>query len=160
MTEAAPPSQARSWRPLQLMLAAVLVAVTLQVVLGEEVSFIANYPVTPVANGSIGSLLSAMWSAAGPSLIIHAFLGVLVVLIGIWTTVVALRYHKRSVTATAVLALVSLVIAILGGFIWASSDFANELGTTLMQNAALVAYVFLLLALYFTGWPSTLRSKT
>jgi len=48
---------------------------------------------------------------------------------------------------------------VLGGFVWASSDFANVGGMDLMENAALGAYVFLFLALYFTGWPSTLRSK-
>jgi uncharacterized protein YybS (DUF2232 family) len=141
------------------MLAATLILLTLQVVLGEAVAIIANYPAAPVAIGSVGSLLSAMWSAAGSALIIHAFLGVLVVLAAIWTTIVAVHYHRRSVSTTTALALVSLLLAIIGGFIWVSSGFANGGGMDLMQNAALAAYVFLFLALYFTKRPSSLRNR-
>ena len=104
----------------------------------------------PVSIGSIGSLLSAMWSAAGATIMIHALWGLLVLLMAIGTTPIALRYHKRSVTATSVLALVSMVLAVLGGLVWAASDFSNGGGIALIVNGALGAYAFFFLALYYT----------
>jgi hypothetical protein len=131
------------------MLTVTLIAITLQVVFGFIVGGIANYPSTATSISSIGDLLSAMWSAAGPSIMLHAFWGVLVVLMGVGTTRIALRYHKRNVTATSALGLVSLVVALLGGFIFASSDFVSGGGILLMVGGVLGAYAFLFLALRF-----------
>src|SRR5271157_1216836 len=108
MTAQPTPSQGRSWRPLRVMLVVTLVAMTLQVVFGFIVGGVANYPTSTTNIGSIGDLLSAMWSAAGPSIFLHASWGVLVVLMGLGTTVIARRYSKRNVTTTTLLGLLSL----------------------------------------------------
>jgi len=141
---------ARSWRPLRLMVVATLVVEVLQFVFGEFVSAFATYPTTTTQISSMNDLFSAMESAAGPILFVHAFNGVLLFLMAIGTMVVALRYHRKAITTSAALAVVSMLIAVVGGYVWASSDFSNGGGILLMVNGALGAYSFLFLMLYYT----------
>jgi len=132
------------------MLAVILFAITLQTLLGGAVSGIATYPATTVSITSIGGLVSALSSAGGPALLFHASLGVLIFLMGVGAALAALRYHKRSVIATTTLGLAMITLAMTGGFLWASSDFTNTVGVTLMGSMATFAYAFLFLALYYT----------
>ena len=69
---------------------------------------------------------------------------------GIGVAFSSLRYHKRSVTIMAALDLVTISLALAGGFLWASSDFSNTGAVTLMGSMATIAYAFLFLTLYFT----------
>jgi len=140
----------RSWRPLRVMITVSLVVMIVQLFFGEIVSAVAVYPATSVQLNSFGDIISAMSSAAGAILLVHAFFGLIVFLSVLGTTVVALRYHKRSVTTAAVLSLVSTVLAVLGGYVWASSDFSNGGGILLMVNGALAAFGLLFLTLYYT----------
>lgn len=133
-----------------MMVTVSLVVIIVQLFFGEIVSAVATYPATPVQLNSIGDVITAMNSAAGAVLLIHAFFGLIVFLTVLGTTVTAVRYHKRSVTRAAVLSLVSIVLAVLGGYIWASSDFSNGGGILLMVNGALAAFGFLFLTLYYT----------
>jgi hypothetical protein len=132
------------------MFAATLVALTLQVFFGLYVGGVANYPATPVSIGSTGALLSAMSSAAGTAIFLHAFWGVLVVLMGIGTVVIARRYESGRVTVSSLAGVLSLLIALLGGLLFAASDFANGVGILLMVTGAIAAYVFLILAFFFS----------
>ncbi len=135
---------------MRLMITVSLVVIIVQVFFGEIVSAAAVYPSTPVQLNSVGDIISAMNSAAGPVLLVHAFFGILVFLSVLGTTVAAVRYHKRSVTRAAALSLVSIVVALLGGYLWASSDFSNGAGILLMVNGALAAFGLLFLTLYYT----------
>src|SRR5208337_135690 len=150
MTESPPSSQTRSWRRLRVMLAVTLIALTLQVLIGLYVGGEANYPVTPANIGSIGGILSAMSSAAGPAILLHAFWGVLVLLMGIGTAVIARRFQNASVTISSFAGLFSLLIALLGGLVFAVSDFASGAGILFMVIGAIASYAFLLLTFYFT----------
>jgi len=132
------------------MLAVTLIAITFQIFFGGAVAGTATYPTTSVSITSVSGLISALSSAGGPILLIHASLGVLILLMGIGTTFVALRYHKRSVTATTLLGLLSIILAVVGGYLWSSSDFTNTGAIPLMGNAATGAYAFLFLSLYYT----------
>ena len=128
------------------MLAVTLVFLTLQVVFGFIVGGVAVYPSQAVNFGSIGDLLSAMWSAAGPSIMLHAFWGVLVVLTGAGTAAISLRYHRRRLTTVTILGLLSPLIALLGGLLFALSDFVSGGGILLMVGGVIGAYAFLLAA--------------
>jgi hypothetical protein len=132
------------------MLVVSLVIVIVQVFFGEVVSGSATYPAASVQLNSIGDLITAMNSAAGPALLVHAFFGILVLLSVLGTAVIAVRYHKRSVTVSALLSLVSVVLAVLGGYVWASSDFSNPGGVILMVNGALGTFGMLFVTLYYT----------
>ena len=132
------------------MITVTLILITLQIFFGETVGAVASYPSTAVAINSIGDLISAMSSAAGPIIFVHVFNGLLILLAAIGTLMIAMRYHKRSETTMAVLGFISVIIALMGGFIFADSDFANGGGIILMVNGALGAYAFFFLALYFT----------
>lgn len=146
----ADPAMTRSWRPLRVMITVSIVTIIVQLFFGEIVSAVAVYPTTSVQLNSVGDIISAMNSAAGSVLLVHAFFGLFVFLSVLGTTVVALRYHKRSVTRAAILSLLSIVIALLGGYLWASSDFSNGGGILLMVNGALAAFGLLFLTLYYT----------
>lgn len=143
-------SAARSWRPLRLMIVATLVIEVIQFVFGEFVGAAATYPANPVPINSLGELFSAMSSTVGPILFVHAFTGLLLFLMTVGTVVAAVRYHKRNVTTSVSAGVLSMLISVLGGYIWASSDFSNGGGILLMVNGALAAYSFLFIALYFT----------
>lgn len=144
------PSPARSWRPLRLMIVATLVVEVLQFTFGEIVSASANYPATPVPINSISQLFSAISSAGGTILFVHAFTGLFLFLMVVGTLAIAVRYHRRNVTNSVALGVLSMLIAVLGGYVWASSDFSNGGGILLMVNGALAAYSFLFIALYYT----------
>jgi hypothetical protein len=132
------------------MLAVTLIAITLQIFFGGLVAGTATYSATAVGITSVSGLIAALSTAGGPALLIHASLGVLILLMGIGTTFIALRYHKRSVTVTTLLGLLSISLAVLGGYLWSSSDFTNVAALPLMGNAATGAYAFLFLSLYYT----------
>jgi len=133
-----------------MMLAVILFAITVQILLGGAVSGIATYPTTAVSITSIGGLISALSSAGGPALLFHATLGVFIFLMGIGIAFVSLRHHRRSVTAMAIVGLTTISLAMIGGYLWASSDFTNTGTMTLMGSMATFAYAFLFLTLYFT----------
>jgi hypothetical protein len=132
------------------MLAVTLIALTLQVVFGFIVGGEANYPATAVGAATIGGLLSAMWSAAGPAIFLHAFWGVLVVLVGGGTAILGVRQHARRVAIASVLGAISLLVALLGGLLFALSDFASGGGLLLMVIGVIAAYASLLAAFSFT----------
>ncbi len=132
------------------MLAVILLAITVQILLGGAVSGIASYPTTAVSITSLGGLVSALSSAGGPALLLHATLGVFIFLIGIGIAFASLRYHNRKVSVMAALGLVTISLALVGGFLWALSDFTNTGAMTLMGSMATFAYAVLFLTLYFT----------
>jgi hypothetical protein len=140
---------ARPWRPLRLMIVATLLLITLQVALGEVVGA-GNYPTTGSSINSLSQLISAMYSAAGVMIFVHVGVGLTILLAAIGTTILARRYHKASETRSSGLGVLCVIIALLGGYVFAVSDFQNGLGILLMVNAALAAYAMYFLALYYT----------
>ena len=140
----------RSWRPLRIMIVVTLVLITLQVALGEIVGAGGNYPSTGTPINSIGDLITAMSNAAGPMIFVHVGNGLLILIAALGTLFLALRYHKRSETTAVVLGFVAVILALLGGYVFADSDFQNGGGIILMVNSALGAYAFFFLALYYT----------
>ena len=135
---------------MRLMLVATLVLISLQVALGEIVGAVANYPTTAVPINSIGALFSAMYSAAGPMIFVHASNGILILLVSIGNVILSRRYHKRSETTSTIAGLVSVAVALIGGYLLAVSDFTNFGGVLLMINSALASYAFFFIALYYT----------
>jgi hypothetical protein len=135
------------WRKIRVMIVVTLVMATFQFMFGEIGSFTASYPAT--VGGSIFGYLSALMSAS-PVLAIHALWGILLFIAAIGTTVLSYKAHKRSVTTSSLLGLVSTIIAVLGGYLWVSSAFTNGGGILLMVNGAIGLYAFYFIALYYT----------
>jgi hypothetical protein len=135
------------WRRIRVMIVVTLVMATLQFMFGEIGSFTASYPSS--VGGSVLGYLTALMSAS-PVLAIHALWGILLFIAAIGTTVLSFRAHKRSVTTSSALGLISTIIAVLGGYIWVSSTFSNGGGILLMVNGAIGLYAFYFIALYYT----------
>lgn len=132
------------------MIVVTLVLITLQIVLGEIVGAAATYPTTGMAITSIGQLISVMNSTAGVVLFVHVAVGILILIAAIGTAMIARRYHKPAETRAVGLGILCIILALIGGYIFAASDFQNGLGIILMVNAAIVAYAMLFIALYYT----------
>ena len=129
------------------MLVVTLVMATLQFAFGEIGSSTANYPTT--VESSVAGYVAALL-AASPALLLHAMWGILLLLAAIGTTAMSLRRHKRSLTTSSLLGLVSSLIAVLGGYLWVSSGFSNAGGIIMMVNGGIGLYAFYFIALYFT----------
>ena len=81
---------------------------------------------------------------------VHATNGILILLVSIGNVILSRRYHKRSETTSTIAGLVSVAVALIGGYLLAVSDFTNFGGVLLMINSALASYAFFFIALYYT----------
>jgi len=64
--------------------------------------------------------------------------------------VVSLRYHRRSVKIAAVLGLITVIIAGLGGYLFVLSGFSNGGNSMQMGGTFEFAFAFYFIALYYT----------
>jgi hypothetical protein len=128
------------------MTAGTVIAVAIQVVLGFTAAGIAVYPATSSGFGSIGGFFSALSTAGGPVLLIHAGLGIVVFAAALVTGVTAIRHPKRLVKITSVLGLIFVLVALTGGALWSTSDFSIQAGPFLMTFAGPAALILFIVA--------------
>jgi cytochrome bd-type quinol oxidase subunit 2 len=138
---AGPTTTARDWSRFRRMTGGTVIVVAIQVVLGFAAGGITVYPATSSSFSSISDFFSALSTAGGPVLLIHAAFGVLVFLTALVTGIRAIRHPKRLVKIASVLGLIFVLVALLGGILWSTSDFANQAGPGLMTIAGPVALV-------------------
>jgi len=142
----APTTATRDWGRFRRMTGGTAVAVAIQVVLGFIAGGVAVYPATSSGFSSIGAFFSALSNAGGPTLLLHAGFGVLVFLTALVTGVASLKHPKQLVRVTSILGLVFVLIALSGGILWSTSDFANNAGPAMMTIAGPVALVLFIVA--------------
>jgi heme A synthase len=141
-----PTTTARDRSRFRRMTGGTVIAVAIQVVLGFVAGGIAVYPATSSSFSSVGDFFSALSAAGGPVLLAHSGLGIIVFLAALVTGVRAIRYPKRLVKITSVLGLIFVLVALLGGIVWSTSDFSNQAGPGLMMIAGPVALVLFIVA--------------
>jgi hypothetical protein len=137
--------QARSWRPLRILLALTLILLTLQASTGGYVAGAGGF--TAAIGLPLGGILSAL-SLASPPVIWHAFEGILIIILAAATAVLSLRYPKRGVKGYAILGLVATLIAAVGGYLVVSTGPGPA--DALMSNGFLGTYAFFFMTLYST----------
>jgi hypothetical protein len=86
----------------------------------------------------------------GLLLIWHGIEGFLILLSAVGVLVVSLRYHMRSVKLGALIGLVAVVVAGLGGYLFVLSGFSAPGNTMQMGGASIGAYALYFITLYYT----------
>jgi heme A synthase len=138
----------RSWRPLRRSIVATLVLLSLQGWTGDFVNVFVTTAQSSV-EGSMQGFFSAV-TAHGPFLLWHAAEGFLVLLSAIGVLVVSLRYDRRSVKVSALLGLIFVLLAGLGGFLFVLSGFADGGNSMQMGGSFIGAYAFYFITLWYT----------
>jgi hypothetical protein len=135
-------------RRLRILIVVTLVLLTIQGWFGDTVNLFA-VPSSPTSvDQSAGGLLSAILNI-GPTLIIHAFNGILILALGVLVLVFSLKSKPRCVQVTAILGLVMVVSPIMGGVLFVLSGFANNGVSAQMGGSFIGAYAFYFIELYY-----------
>lgn len=138
----------KSWRPLRLSIVATLILLTLQGWTGDFVNvFVTTSPST--VQQSIGGFFSAVFGQ-GAFLAWHALEGILIILAAVGVLVVSLRYSRRNVKIGALLGLLTVLSAGLGGYYFVLSGFSGGGNTMQMGGSFLGAYAFYFITLWYT----------
>lgn len=150
MSAGAMQAQTDPLRSLKLMTVLNLVLLSVQAWTGDVVNLFASFP-SGAANG-VGQLFPALLSAGpGPLALWHGIEGLLVVLLSIGIAASAFRRTKsRSVRIASILALVSVVVAALGGYLFVVSGFLDDGNSAQMGGSFLGAYAMNFLVLYYS----------
>ena len=139
-------------RPLKLMTVLNIIPLSIQGWTGDAVNLFATFP-SGAVNG-IPGLFPALASAGpGPLALWHGIEGLLVTLLSMGIALSALRRTRsRSVRVVSPLGLVFVVVAALGGYLFALSGFLNNGNSAQMGGAFIGAYVMNFLVLYYSKW--------
>lgn len=138
----------RSWRPLRRSIVATLVLLSIQGWTGDFVNVFVTTGHASVER-SIQGFFSAVTSS-GPFVLWHAAEGFLVLLSAVGVLAVSLGYERRSVKVSALLGLVSVLLAGLGGFLFVLSGFADGGNSMQMGGSFIGAYAFYFITLWYT----------
>lgn len=137
-----------SWRQLRLLIVATLILLTIQGWFGDTVN-IFLIPTTPSTVGQSASGLLQAITSIGPVLVVHAFIGLAVLAFGIIVLAFSLRSKPRNIQVPAILGLVMVVSAIIGGVFFVLSGFSNGGNSAQMGGSFVGAYAFYFIELYF-----------
>ncbi len=149
MTQSSSPVDEGGWHSLRLLLVATLITLTVQGWFGDTVN-IFLIPTTPLTvQSSLSGILQAITNI-GPVLIIHAFIGILILAFASVVVAFSIRAKPRSVQIPAILGLVMVVSAALGGVFFGLSGFSNGGNSAQMGGSFIGAYAFYFVELYHT----------
>lgn len=149
MTDAAKIVDKTGWHRLRLLIVATLILLTVQGWFGDTVNLF-TVPTGPVtvessANGVFQAIVNV-----GPTLLIHAFIGLAILALGIVVLSFSLRAKPRSIQVPAILGLVMVVSAIIGGTLFVLSGFTSNGVSAQMGGSYIGAYAFYFIELYFS----------
>ena len=135
-------------RRLRLLIVLTLVLLTVQGWFGDTVNLFA-VPTSPVTvEASASGLLTAIVND-GPTLIIHTFTGIVILVLSVTVLGFSLRSKPRSIRAPSILGLVMVVSAIIGGTLFVLSGFTNNGVSAQMGGSFIGAYAFYFIELYY-----------
>src|SRR5712692_1344348 len=112
------------WRRLRILIVLTLVALTAQGWFGDTVNLFSSFP-TGTVESSASGVLSAVLNA-GPTLIIHSFIGIVILALSVAVLAFSLKSKPRSVQVPSILGLVMVVSALIGGVLFVLSGFTNN----------------------------------
>ncbi len=131
-----------------MVTAVTLLLLTAEGWFGDTVNLFA-VPSSPVSvESSASGILQAIVSV-GPTLIIHAFIGIAVLALAIVVLAFALKSKPRNVKVPAILGLVMVVSATIGGTLFVLSGFSNNGVSAQMGGSFIGAYAFYFIELYY-----------
>jgi hypothetical protein len=99
-------------------------------------------------DASLGSILTAVVNV-GPTLIIHAFIGLAILALALVVLTFSLKSKPRSVQIPSILGLIMVISAIIGGTLFVLSGFSNNGVSAQMGGSFIGAYAFYFIELYY-----------
>ena len=96
---------------------------------------------------SFNGLLQAIFSI-GPTLAIHSFNGILILAFAVVVFALSIKSKPRNVQIPAILGLVMVVSALIGGVLFVLSGFSNGGSSAQMGGSFIGAYAFYFIELY------------
>ena len=135
------------WRRLRIFIVLTLVALTVQGWFGDTVNLFSSFPTGTVessANGLLGAVVNV-----GPTLIIHAFIGIVILTLSVVVLAFSLKSKPRNIQVPSILGLVMIVSALIGGVLFVLSGFTNNGVSAQMGGSFIGAYAFYFIELYY-----------
>ena len=106
-------------------------------------------PTSPVTvEASASGLLTAI-ASDGATLIIHAFIGIVLLALSATVLAFSLKSKPRNVQVPSILGLVMVVSAIIGGTLFVLSGYTNNGVSAQMGGSFIGAYAFYFIELYY-----------
>ena len=136
------------WHRLRLLIVATLILLTIQGWFGDTVNIFLIPTTSPTVDQSASGLYQAIVNI-GPTLFIHAFLGIAILAFGVIVLAFSLRSKPRNVQVPAILGLVMVISAIIGGTLFVLSGFNNGGVSAQMGGSFIGAYAFYFIELYY-----------
>ena len=137
-----------SWHRLRLLIVATLILLTVQGWFGDTVNIFLIPTTPPTVEQSASGLLQSITSI-GPVLVVHTFMGLAVLAFAIIVLAFSLRSKPRNVQVPAILGLVMVISAIIGGIFFVLSGFSNGGNSAQMGGSFIGAYAFYFIELYY-----------
>jgi len=137
----------KNLRVLRIMVIVLLALLGLQYEFGMAVN-IANPPSLPPIGFSLNALSGAL-QQAGVVAVIHASLGVWLVIFSVINLIFCLRSGLRSVQVFGSLAFLATLLAAITGLLFTLSGFQNDGDSHGMATNFLLSFTFYFLELYF-----------
>ena len=141
------PSKA-GWHRLRQVIVITLILLTVQGWFGDTVNIFLVPTTPPTVDQSFNGILQAIENI-GPTLVIHAFLGLTILAFSIIVLGLSLKNKPRNVQVPAILGLVMVVSAIIGGVVFVLSGFSAGGNSAQMGGSFIGAYAFYFIELYY-----------
>lgn len=149
MTQPTIPNAGANWHRLRLLIVGTLIALTVQGWFGDTV----NIFLIPTMPSSVEQSANGLFQAItniGPVLIIHSFIGILILALSSIVLALSLRTKPRNVQIPAILGLIMVISAAIGGVFFVLSGFSNGGNSAQMGGSYIGAYAFYFIELYYT----------
>jgi hypothetical protein len=137
------------WHRLRLLIVATLIALTVQGWLGDTANIFLIPSTPPIVEQSASGIFQAITNI-GPVLLIHAFLGIVMLAFASVVLAFSIRSKPRNVQIPAILGLVMAVSAAIGGVFFVLSGFSNGGNSAQMGGSFIGAYAFYFIELHYT----------
>ena len=134
------------WRRLRILIVFTLVALAVQGWTGDAVNLFA--PPTGTVEQSLNGLLNEIVST-GFLPIWHAFEGLLILALSLLVLAFSIRSKPKSIRICAILGLVYVVVAGVGGILFVLSGGSNNGNSAQMGGSFIGAFAFYFMELYY-----------
>jgi predicted metal-binding membrane protein len=147
MTEAVKTFNRTSWRRLRIIIVATLIALTVQGWTGDATNLFSMFP-----SGSVEQSLNGIFNGVlttGFFLVWHTFEGIAIFALSLVVLAFSIKAKPKSVRICAILGLVYVVVAGVGGLLFVLSGFTNNGNSAQMGGGFIGAYAFYFTELYY-----------
>lgn len=148
MMQSVSPVDQTGWHRLRLLIVTTLIVMTVQGWFGDTVNIFLIPTSPPTVDQSFNGIVQAI-SNIGPTLIIHALIGIIILALAVTVLSFSLKSKPRSIQVPAILGLVMVVSAVIGGTLFVLSGFSNGGVSAQMGGSFIGAYAFYFIELYY-----------